>query len=317
MLEGVFRGSEAVAAELVTKNKLRGPGYRRLFPDIYVRDGDPSTEFATICRAAGLLVAPRGGVVAGYSAAALLGADCTPRNAPVEVVAAVDVRARPGLLVRRGVVSGPDRWRVGDCAVTSPERSAWDLVRHLDLVEGVVALDALARLRFPEQVPFTPKDLLRRRRANPGARGCRKVQRAVALADPRAESPMETRLRLLLVLAGLPAPTVQHAVIDRWGSVVAQVRPRLPRRAAGRRVRRQGPRSARVHPRRPLPGRGHRRPRVAHDAVRVPGRDGHTGADRRPRRPHAAAALVESDRRVVRRAVGHSPVELGDRLAEG
>ncbi len=33
---------------------------------------------------------------------------------------------------------------------------------------------------------------------------------------------METRLRLLLVLAGLPAPTVQHAVIDRWGSVVAR-----------------------------------------------------------------------------------------------
>jgi hypothetical protein len=44
----------------------------------------------------------------------------------------------------------------------------------------------------------------------------------VELANPLAESPMETRLRLVLVLAGLPAPVVQHVLSDRWGSVVAR-----------------------------------------------------------------------------------------------
>lgn len=36
----------------------------------------------------------------------------------------------------------------------------------------------------------------------------------LAHADRRAMSPMETRLRLLLVLAGLPRPVAQHPVQD-------------------------------------------------------------------------------------------------------
>lgn len=42
----------------------------------------------------------------------------------------------------------------------------------------------------------------------------RRLGRVVALADARAGSPMETRLRLLLVLGGLPAPQVQWVVQD-------------------------------------------------------------------------------------------------------
>ncbi len=38
-----FRGSDAVAAGLVTRNQLRGPGYRRIFPDTYVRSGEELT----------------------------------------------------------------------------------------------------------------------------------------------------------------------------------------------------------------------------------------------------------------------------------
>jgi very-short-patch-repair endonuclease len=44
----------------------------------------------------------------------------------------------------------------------------------------------------------------------------------LALADPRAESPMESRLRLLLVRAGLPPPVVQHEMVDEYGFVVAR-----------------------------------------------------------------------------------------------
>jgi hypothetical protein len=38
---------------------------------------------------------------------------------------------------------------------------------------------------------------------------------ALSLSEPLAESPMETRLRLLLVDAGLPRPVAQHQVSDR------------------------------------------------------------------------------------------------------
>jgi very-short-patch-repair endonuclease len=54
------------------------------------------------------------------------------------------------------------------------------------------------------------------------ARGHRRFQRAVALADPAAESPQESRLRVRLVRAGLPTPVSQH-VIEHDGAFVARV----------------------------------------------------------------------------------------------
>jgi very-short-patch-repair endonuclease len=45
----------------------------------------------------------------------------------------------------------------------------------------------------------------------------------VALADPRAESPGETRLRVLLRRAGLPTPEVQYRVLDEHGFVLGRV----------------------------------------------------------------------------------------------
>ena len=42
-----------------------------------------------------------------------------------------------------------------------------------------------------------------------------RLQRAIELAEPATESPMETRLRLLLVLAGLPRPQGQRDQAQR------------------------------------------------------------------------------------------------------
>jgi very-short-patch-repair endonuclease len=72
-----------------------------------------------------------------------------------------------------------------------------------------VAVDRLAnRHRFH---PDRLQDLCERYR---GWRGVAKVPRVLELASPYAESPMETRLRLLIVAAGLPCPSVQWAVQD-------------------------------------------------------------------------------------------------------
>jgi very-short-patch-repair endonuclease len=171
---------------------------------------DAGTEVDLVVRslAAGLLFAPAGGVLAGWSAAALLGVDCAPRCAPAQVLVPGHVRGRPGLAVIRGTATGRDRWTARGCPVTSPFRTAWDLARRVDLVDAVVALDALAA-----RGRFAPGELLRRRAEDPRARGVRRLDEVVALADARAESPMETRLRLLLVRAGLPAPQVQWDLV--------------------------------------------------------------------------------------------------------
>lgn len=217
MLEGPFRGSTAVARGVLTRGQLYGPRYRRLLPDVYVRAG-ATLDLRTRSRAAYLYVADRGGVLAGFSAAELVGAGCALRRVPAEVLVPRDVRGHPDLLVRRGSVSDSEVWSVGGCRVTHPLRTAWDLARRLPLVEAVVAVDALAR-----RGRFDPARLLACRVATPGARSCRALDRVVALADARAESVLESHLRLNLVLGGLPAPHVQYRVLDAHGFVLARV----------------------------------------------------------------------------------------------
>lgn len=216
MIDGVFLGSGAVAAGLLTRGRLLGPGYRRILPDVYapvaLADGPRVRSLAAY-----LFVRRRGGVLAGYSAALLLGADCAPLSAPAEVIVGRYVRPRPGLLVRYGTPAAHDLAEADGCVVTSARRTAWDLARRLPLVEAVVAVDSLARVGR-----FRPAELLRRRTIEPGARGCRSLDEVLALADPRAESPPETRLRLQLVAAGL-APEVQYRIRDEYGFVVARV----------------------------------------------------------------------------------------------
>jgi very-short-patch-repair endonuclease len=205
----VFRGSEAVVAGLVTPGALRGRRFVRLFPDVYAPAGGEAPDLALRSRAAALLVAGRG-VVSGYSAAELLGASCAPYGAPAEVTLLHGrQRAHPGLLVHRDHVAAGELWQAGDVRLTSPVRTAFDLARRLDLVEGVVAVDRLAN-----EHRFTPDLLLHFAAHYPRARGGTQVAEVLAYANRYSCSPMESRLRLLLVRAGLPAPQVQWVVQD-------------------------------------------------------------------------------------------------------
>ena len=56
---------------------------------------------------------------------------------------------------------------------------------------------------------------------HPGVRGLRVMRVVAALADPRAESPPESVVRVAITLSGLPAPVPQHVVLDR-GRFVAR-----------------------------------------------------------------------------------------------
>ncbi len=203
-----FRGSSAVRAGLVTWDKLHGPRYLRLFPDVCAPVADKPPDLALRSRAAYRLVEGRG-VLSGYSAAELLGASCGPWNAPAEVTVPGGRRRHPGLLVRRDLLAPGEIVCVGDIRVTSPLRTAFDLGRGDDLVEAVVAVDALAHTHR-----FNPDRLLGFTVHFPRARGKNRLFDVLTHADRKAMSPMETRLRMLLVLAGLPRPVAQHPVQD-------------------------------------------------------------------------------------------------------
>jgi very-short-patch-repair endonuclease len=217
IIDRPFRGSEAIANGHLTRGRLAGRSFRRIFPDIYAPAGLTS-DLRLRSLAAYELVRRNGGSLSGYSAALLLGADCAPVNAPAEVLVQGKPRARPGLVVRNGQARGEELVEIDGCLVTGPVRTAWDLCRRLSQVEAVVALDSLSRAGR-----FDPKVLLARRAGDVGARGCRRLDDVVALADPRAESPPETRLRLELRNAGLPTPEVQYEVVDEYGFVLARV----------------------------------------------------------------------------------------------
>lgn len=206
-----FRGSGAVRAGLVTRAGLLGPRFVRLFPDIYVPAGNGPPDLAQRSRAAYRLVEGRG-VLSGYSAAEVLGALCAPRETPAAVtVPGGGQRVHAGLVVHRDRLAPGEIGQVGDVRVTTPLRTAYDLARWADdVVAAVVAVDALAN-----RGRYNPDLLLHFANRYRGARGNDRLAMILALADARSGSPMETRLRLVLVLGGLPKPAVQHVVADQ------------------------------------------------------------------------------------------------------
>lgn len=204
-----FRGSAAIAAGLITRGVLRGPAFLRLFPDTYVRAGAGPPNLMVRSLAAYRYVEGRG-VLSGYSAAEVLEASCGPRDTPAEVIVPGRAqRPHPGLIVHRERPAPGEIVAVDGIRCTFPPRTAYDLGRRGSLVERVVGVDALARKHG-----FTPDLLLNFLVHYPGARGNDRLPEVLALADRCSGSPMETRLRLVLVLAGLPRPRSQWVVQD-------------------------------------------------------------------------------------------------------
>ena len=203
-LDCPFRGSAAVAAGLLTRDRLYGPRFQRLFPDVYA----PATaepDLLLRSHAAAVYVEGRG-VLVGYSAAELLGASCGRADAPAEVTVPDGCRGRPGLVVHRFRPAPCEVIDRGGIAVTTAVRAAYDIGRRPDRTEAVVAIDALARGRFSLTA------LLELAAAHRGDRGLVTLREAVALADPRSGSPMETRIRVATHRYGLPAPELQFPV---------------------------------------------------------------------------------------------------------
>jgi hypothetical protein len=207
-----------VAAGLLTPDALRSPAWRRLYRGVYA-DAALSAGVGTRIAGASLLM-PVSAAFSGRTAAWLHGArDLVDARMPLEVSVPTDARFGPvaGIRVRRVRLQGADLTRVDGRPCTVPVRTALDVARTEPLPDGVAALDVLLRLGVVRH-----DELRAAAEAQTTPRGAQRARRAVHLADARAESPPESRLRVVLALAGLVA-VPPHVVRDPAGNFVARV----------------------------------------------------------------------------------------------
>ncbi len=199
----ILIGSEALAAGTVTRHDLRAC-YRRLHPDVYVpRRADLTLEDRI---AAAWLWSRRRGVVCGLAASALHGAKWVDVDEPIEL-AMPNHRPTAGVITRNCTLTDDEVINRGGMTLSTVERTAFDLARTGPARQAVARLDALAAATH-----FKNEDVKELARRHPGARGMRRLDDVLGLVDAGAESPQETRVRLLLMDNGIPRPTTQIPV---------------------------------------------------------------------------------------------------------
>ncbi|HEX4699972.1 MAG TPA: hypothetical protein VH857_11510 [Actinomycetes bacterium] len=200
----------------VTRGRLAGPGWVMPLRGVVRPAGGPApTPLQRIWDVAELL--PSGAALGGWSAAYLLGATdldgrgpsgTESRPVPVVLPPPLLIRARPELVRWRSDLEEGDVIEIDGVPCTTGSRTGFDLARLGTLRAGVIALDVLGR-----QAVVRPSAVLAYARRHPRWRGKPQSYEAVRLADPRARSSGETRLRLTWVLdAGLPVPEANATI---------------------------------------------------------------------------------------------------------
>jgi Protein of unknown function (DUF559) len=214
----VFRGTWAVDAGVLTADQLRSTAWRRLRRDVYA-DARIPVDHRLLARGVALVM-PRPAALGGRTAAVLWHArHLAAADYPVEVVVPPGTRwsPGPGIVVRSAPLDGTVVHDGRGLRWTDRVRTAIDLIRRDGSDEAVVLLDQLVEAGVVEL-----RDVRAAVDALPRCRGSARARRAAALADGLAQSPPETRLRLLLHRSGLPVPVAQH-VVRAGGRFVARV----------------------------------------------------------------------------------------------
>ncbi len=210
-----FLGSEALAAKALPERAMRAL-YEPVYPGVYVPGGIDLT--AGQRAEAAWLWSRRKAAVSGHSAAALLGAKWVDATLNAELIHA-NRHPPAGITVHSDTLPVDEITEVGGIVVTSPARTAFDIGRRVhNRLRAVQQLDALTHATDVKIV-----DVEALMSHHPGARGVVRLRRVLPLVDGGAESPQETRTRLALVDAGMPAPRTQIVVRDEYGEFVARL----------------------------------------------------------------------------------------------
>lgn len=190
---------------------LHGASWRRLGPSTYVWAGLEQSPKVRL-EAARLRLPPIA-AFSGRTAAWLHGIDVEPCD-PIEatVPKCFGVATRSGVVIRRTSLPESDVVIVRGWRATSITRTLRELCGRLSLTEAVVIIDLALHARIVDLAALT-----RYIAAHAHGIGLVNLKRAVGLAEPASESPMESRLRMVLMLGGLPRPEAQVSLFDSKG----------------------------------------------------------------------------------------------------
>lgn len=195
----------------VTDDQLCTAAFQKLFHGIYVC----STVVVTpAVRAAGALQAVGAGSYASHHTAGLIWGIPVPVHGVIHVTAPDD----QGRNRRRGVVTHrPSRAAAvtikDGVRLSTPSQVFCDLASYgVGLVDLVVVGDGILRARL------ATREELARAVARMSGAGARSARRALGYLRDGVDSAMESRLRMLLVLAGFPEPEVNLMLRGADGS---------------------------------------------------------------------------------------------------
>ncbi|NYJ08041.1 DUF559 domain-containing protein [Petropleomorpha daqingensis] len=192
---------------------LRHRDITRLSRDTYVSAADAG-ELRNRLPAI-LMTAPPGAVISHHTAAAMwkVAIPLQPESDVVHLIVPPGsrVRNRSDRRFHRTELASDDVERRWGFVVTTPERTWRDLAAVLEPAALLAVTDQLLDVLCR---PAHLEAALARRPTGPGAA---RARRALAVADPKVDSPMESVLRWLLHEAGLPRPVLQHRAMDERG----------------------------------------------------------------------------------------------------
>ena len=208
-----FLGRQAVRRGEISAWQLQRD-YRPIYRNVYLSTRATLTAL-TRARAAWLW---SGGdaTLTGLSAAAVLGTKWLGAGEPAELCRP-NRHAPSGIIVHSYDLDAREIHTVSGIRTTTPERTAFDIGRSWPPNRSIPILDALA-----SATDFKVPDVVALADVKPGSRGIRGLRSVLKLVDGGAESPQESRVRLLLVGAGLPPPETQIEFTDEVG--IARIR---------------------------------------------------------------------------------------------
>ena len=159
-------------------------------------------------------------VVSHRPAAVLYGLQLidAPKQPTLTIVRSGGAAAAIASDLRSAGVPPGHRAKLRALPVTTPARTVADLLRELDdHLQAVAFADAALR-------SGVDRDAVEAVLADCGRwPGVRRAAAALAFADDRAESPLESRCRVWFARQGLPAPSPQVRVLDQQGREIARI----------------------------------------------------------------------------------------------
>lgn len=192
-------------------------GWKRLQRGTYLVE--PDREGSDLQRSwgrSGVLLVP-GSVVSHHTAAVLMGLQGVPRTGVVHVTRSAKAAPRKLLVPHRAVLGPDDVVDLGGLLVTSPRRTLADVVPRLDPMTGLAVLDSALHTGLASDSDLVAAHATAERFA-----GHPITARVWAMADGRAASPLESRVRWRCVDRGVFPVELQRVVLGRHGELVAR-----------------------------------------------------------------------------------------------